>query len=125
MPRIMMGDTDRILDLIDWSNAADGTCIHGTPRRRHIAGGGSTQHMAWKFEHISDETGEETPSSAQIQDALSRAEKTIQTQAAEIEFLRRLILDSRQEAASAQTPQQPPNTTREGVLLFEVPRSLI
>ncbi|CAE6435639.1 unnamed protein product [Rhizoctonia solani] len=93
---IMAGDTDRILDLTDWGNAANGTLIYSTCRTRHT---GATKHMAWKFEHLSDETGEETPAQTQTQEALSRSEEIIEAQAAEIQFLRRLVLDLRQDVA--------------------------
>ncbi|CEL61573.1 hypothetical protein RSOLAG1IB_10136 [Rhizoctonia solani AG-1 IB] len=92
----MAGDTDRILDLTDWGNAANGTLISSTCRTRHT---GATKHMVWKFEHLSDETGEETPAQTQTQEALSRSEEIIEAQAAEIQFLRRLVLDLRQDVA--------------------------
>ncbi|CAE6470121.1 unnamed protein product [Rhizoctonia solani] len=94
---IMIGDTDRMLDL-----------IHAYSRARH---NGSTKHRTWRFERISDETGEELPSLTQTKEALSRAEKTIQTQASEIEFLRKLLLDGRktQNFVVDYNPQHPNN----------------
>ncbi|CAE6346903.1 unnamed protein product [Rhizoctonia solani] len=112
---IMVGDTDLILDLLDWGNKSDGTSIHASSRVLHT---GSTQHMAWKFEHLSDETGEESPTGAQIKEALSRSEKTIEAQAAEIQFLRTLILDIRQDVAriTSQTEKLQPLAASENNL---------
>ncbi|KAL5638173.1 hypothetical protein ACGC1H_005019 [Rhizoctonia solani] len=105
---IMMGDTDRMLDLVNWGSSTDGTEIRAYSRARH---NGSTKHRTWKFERISDETGEELSSLAQTKEALSRAEKTVQTQAAEIEFLRKLLLDGRRahSAVVDYNPQHPNN----------------
>ncbi|KAL5638174.1 hypothetical protein ACGC1H_005020 [Rhizoctonia solani] len=96
---IMMGDTDRVLDLNSWGGKADGTKI--TAFSKSEFKGGPKCRM-WRFERINDETGE-GPTEAQL--ALTRAEKIIQTQAAEIEFLRKLLLDSRQEYS----PKRPNN----------------
>ncbi|KAG8755878.1 hypothetical protein FRC11_005717 [Ceratobasidium sp. 423] len=96
----MMANTDRILDLDYWGSADDGTPIHGAGRTGHTLARHPTQHMAWRFEHINNETGDEKPDSTQIQEELSRAQKMIQTQATEIEFLRKLDLEGRQEATS-------------------------
>ncbi|CAE6510389.1 unnamed protein product [Rhizoctonia solani] len=101
---MMMGDTDRILDLGNWGSSADGTRIHGFSHSRHNA---STIHRVWKFERINDQTGEVSPELAKAKEELSRAQNTIQTQATEIEFLRKLLLDSRQKRSVS--PQEIPN----------------
>ncbi|CUA74171.1 hypothetical protein RSOLAG22IIIB_11004 [Rhizoctonia solani] len=86
---IIMGDTDRILDLNSWGGKADGTKITAFAQPEFTC----SECRTWCFERISDETGE-GPTETQL--ALVRAEKTIQNQAAEIEFLRKLLLDSRE-----------------------------
>ncbi|CAE6470107.1 unnamed protein product [Rhizoctonia solani] len=88
---IVMGDTDRVLDLND--NDFFQTRIQRRPEMQNV------EIRTYK---PSDETGED-PTEAQL--ALARAEKTIQTQAAEIEFLRKLLLGSRQEYS----PKHPNN----------------
>ncbi|KAF8706698.1 hypothetical protein RHS03_04806, partial [Rhizoctonia solani] len=93
---IMVGDTDRILDLIKWGDKSDGTPIEATHRYRHT---GSTHHMAWKFECLSEDTSEESFTHSEAKEKLSRSEKIIETQAAEIQFLRQLVLDIRQDIA--------------------------
>ncbi|CAE6508329.1 unnamed protein product [Rhizoctonia solani] len=96
---IMMGDTDRILDLSDWGNTANGTQISASSRIRH--GNSPTQHMTWKFERIGDEAREELSAPAQGTGRTVdyHAEEMIKSQAAEIAFLRQLVLDSRQEVS--------------------------
>ncbi|KDN36993.1 hypothetical protein RSAG8_10446, partial [Rhizoctonia solani AG-8 WAC10335] len=91
---IVVGDTDHTLDLTDWGNAADGTKIYSGSRTKHT---GSTQHMAWKFQHINDDPGEESPSIAQTREALTLMQRTANAQAIEIKLLREFLLTSRQE----------------------------
>ncbi|CAE6468228.1 unnamed protein product [Rhizoctonia solani] len=93
---IMMGDTDRALDLNDWGNANDGTKITAFCNAQ-LKG---PKCRVWKFERINDDSGEETPRPTQIQEALLRAEQVNKAQEAEIVFLRQLVLDGRQQAAT-------------------------
>ncbi|CAE7140699.1 unnamed protein product, partial [Rhizoctonia solani] len=94
---IMMGDTDRILDLADWGSTADGTGICGHSRSAH--GISSTKHLTWILEHISDETGEELPVPTQIPVVDPRDGEKIKSQASEITFLRQLVQDCRHEVS--------------------------
>ncbi|KAL5638158.1 hypothetical protein ACGC1H_005011 [Rhizoctonia solani] len=50
---VMMGDTDRILDL---SDGADGTKIYAFSHSLHK---GSTGHRVWIFERVNDEAGDD------------------------------------------------------------------
>ncbi|CAE6450829.1 unnamed protein product [Rhizoctonia solani] len=104
---ILMGDTDRILDL---SSGADGT----KARTCHIAFGEFAKSQISRFMRslnpfMKDQpnTGcgnsypidEEVPDLARAQ----RAEETIKSQVAEIGYLRQLILDDRQEKAESRS----------------------
>ncbi|CAE6521184.1 unnamed protein product, partial [Rhizoctonia solani] len=95
---IIIGETDRVVDLTGWGNATDGTKLYVVSRTEHT---GSTQHMAWKFEYLkfSDEMGEESPSLSRAQEALAREQQTVRVQAHEIKLLREFLLASREEIA--------------------------
>ncbi|CAE6417735.1 unnamed protein product [Rhizoctonia solani] len=85
---IIMGDTDRILDLSNWGDRADGTVIFAVS---HTQFTGGPKCRVWIFERISDETDEDSPSLSQTREALICAEKINKTQESEISFLRHLL----------------------------------
>ncbi|CAE6539513.1 unnamed protein product [Rhizoctonia solani] len=95
---VKMADTHYLLN-VSSDRSSDGDTQLCTVSYGYSYPSSESRSRAWKFEQLSDVTDSELPGVTRTPIVDPRAEERIKSQAAEIAFLRELVLDNRREVA--------------------------
>ncbi|CAE6470135.1 unnamed protein product [Rhizoctonia solani] len=95
---VKMADTHYLLN-VSSDRSSDGDTQLCTVSYGYSYLSSESRSRAWKFEQLSDVTDSELPGVTRTPIVDPRAEERIKSQAAEIAFLRELVLDNRREVA--------------------------